>query len=495
MIKMYKNSLTIILVLLLSSPIFAQQKTSSDANEVAKFLAGKTSTKYANLQKKSWYKTHKKAVNTGWNKYTKATLSEINDWNSGAQISEETDNNTLFYPFSGPDFLYANAFFPDCKNYIMLGLEEPGSLPNLNSIPDSTIEKYLINVRKSLRYINKTGYFVTKHMLSQFSDLNLDGTLHVLLYYLAMSDCEVFATEQVYIDKKSKIRVYSTDPGKRFLKGTKITFKKAGDKRVKTVYYFRVNADNANMKLRPEFLQFVGSFGRFITYMKSASYLMHNKEFATIRNFTLRYSYKIFQDDSGIDYSDLNEKFDIQLFGTYSKTIKDFDYLFQEDLKVALANEKRPKKLPFKIGYNRWHNETVLMYGKYNPNKKIVATTDTDAVIVKKKVTNGTNGNKKKTESFAEYKPNKKDKVIFKVQIKMTSIPIHDKNYFKKLSYKTEYYKESGKYKYTIGNVSSYTECAKFKEAAKKAGFNGAFTIAFYKGKRIDIKQAIELSK
>ena len=35
----------------------------------------------------------------------------------------------MFYMFSGPDFLYANAFFPNASTYILCGIEPVGPVP------------------------------------------------------------------------------------------------------------------------------------------------------------------------------------------------------------------------------------------------------------------------------------------------------------------------------------------------------------------------------
>ncbi len=488
-----RNSTIIVFILILVSfNSIAQEKATANANEVAKFLAGKPSIKYAKLQKKSWYKTHKKDINWGWNQYTKKTLEQIKTWNTTTGLPTKSYSGTLFYPFSGPDFLYANAFFPNAKNYIMQGLEAPGKLPDFNKIPENTVKNYLIKLRKSLSYINKSGYFVTTQMLDEFSDLQLNGTIHVMLYYLAKNNFEVIETQKIYITKKGKAKVYSKYPGNSFLKGVKYTFKKVGEEQIKTAYYLRVNAENQALRYHPEFLKFVASFGKSTTYLKSASYLMHNKEFITIRNFVLKNSNDILQDDTGLDYSDLNKKFDIRLFGEYTKTIKVFNYRFQKDLQLALSKEKRNKDLPFHIGYNRWHDEAILMYAVANPNKKTesvetIAKTTTVPIIKKNEAENNSTEVLKGIEN--------KDVVTFKVQITMSNVPITNKKYFSKLGYQPDVYKEKGNYKYTIGNETTYAACKQYKSAAKALGFDDAFTVAFYKGQRIDVIKAIKLQK
>ncbi len=37
----------------------------------------------------------------------------------------------MYYMFAGPDFLYANIFFPYANTYILAGLEPVGQVPDL----------------------------------------------------------------------------------------------------------------------------------------------------------------------------------------------------------------------------------------------------------------------------------------------------------------------------------------------------------------------------
>jgi len=54
---------------------------------------------------------------------------------------------------------------------------------------------------------------------------------------------------------------------------------------------------------------------------------------------------------------------------------------------------------------------------------------------------------------------------------------------------------ESGFKKYSLGSFTTYKDALKFKKEVKRLGFRKAFLVAEYKGKRIDVKQAIKLEK
>jgi len=470
--------------------VISQSEVSTDI--IAKFIAGKPVKEFENLQNTKWYKQHKTEVETGWNKYTNSTLKKINSWINEAEINEPTDTGTVFYPFSGPDFLYANAFFPNANSYIMFGLEKPGNLPDFDSLKDSTIEFYLQNVRSSLRFINKVGYFTTKQMKADFENKNLNGTTHLILFYLSKSGYTVKSFEEIEIDKNGTIQKQVKNSNS--IKGIKIEFTKEGNKKNREVIYFRADVSNSNLKNRPEFMKYIQSKEKVITFIKSGSYLLHSNEFSYLKNYILSNSKKILQDDTGIDYSELLKVFDVSLYGKYTKTINEFDYMYQSDLHDSVLFSAKP--LPFEIGYNTWLGETLLLYGNINNNKKQKNNSIFKNIVTVEKENSSNIESETKIENNKKNNKtskNKDEKLVFKVQIKSTAVKIQNhKKYFKNLP-KIDFYEENGNFKYTIGSEDDYESCITLKQLAKKQGFPDAFCIAFHNGKKIDISKAIEL--
>lgn len=68
----------------------------------------------------------------------------------------------MFYMFSGPDFLYANAFFPYARTYILCGIEPVGALPDVARIDRQVLPFALANLRKSLESVLSFSFFITK---------------------------------------------------------------------------------------------------------------------------------------------------------------------------------------------------------------------------------------------------------------------------------------------------------------------------------------------
>tara|TARA_B100000965_G_C19564952_1_gene746375 strand:+ start:417 stop:1811 length:1395 start_codon:yes stop_codon:yes gene_type:complete len=89
----------------------------------------------------------------------------------------------------------------------------------------------------------------------------------------------------------------------------------------------------------------------------------------------------------------------------------------------------------------------------------------------------------------------KKEGLVFKVQLATTTNKIDpEPSNFKGLQ-GVSYYEAGGLYRYTYGEESSWTEASKLQDQAREHGFNDAFIIAFYEGKRIAVGEAVKLLK
>ena len=467
----------------------------------ARFLSGLNVTgNLSGLQKKSFYQQYVKQIEEDWTKVEKENLLHIKLWIKEKQITNVYDDTlTLFYPFSGPDFLYANSFFPYCNNYIMLGLENLGTLPDFASMSDSAVSKYLNDINYSLRYINKMGYFVTSQMQNDFNKHDLDGVIHVIMFYLARLKYEIVSATPVYINSFGKAT--PQEVGKTYSKeltGWKIEFWDQKSEIIKNIYYLKIDLKNENLKNQPDFYTFLSRFDEKITYIKSGSYILHNDGFSIMRKLVEKQSVKILQDDTGIPYYILKaDKFNIKLYGNYSKTIGDFAYMFQNDLYRDLMKvEEKERFLPFKIGYNAWYNETVLIFARTQSQvSNTVYVPDTTTVSKVVVVNENTNENKENTK-VDENLTTKNVGVVFRVQIKSSVKKIaNDSPVFQGLTPVHHYIGADGGYKYTFGSTTTLNDCLQLQKLAKSKGFNDAFVVAFSDDKRITIEEAKKLLK
>lgn len=98
-------------------------------------------------------------------------------------------------------------------------------------------------------------------------------------------------------------------------------------------------------------------------------------------------------------------------------------------------------------------------------------------------------------ESAPRNVPLPEDKVVFRVQIETSSLQLQ-KNDPKFMGEEVWEYKQSGLFKYTVGQfVEDYESANELKNKMREKGFQHAFVVGFLKGERISLEKAINLAK
>lgn len=341
-------------------------------NDLARFIGGlpllPESTIDSNLVKKKEWKLFSESFNKKWQKFESTRLSSVKNW----QKKELKDVNpkTLFYPFSGPDVLNAHAFFPKAEEFILVGLEPVGSLPNLKdkTFTDS-LSNYYDKINQSLYAILNFSFFRTLSMKDDLTNDELNGTLHLMMLFLERTNNQISDVNYVSVDTSGSLQYYtqafdSTSTVKN--KGVEIQFIDT-DSTMKKLYYFSINLHDSGFKKNKGFKKFISDKTEVTAYLKSASYLMHKSYFSAIRNLILEKSKSVLQDDSGIPYKYFEkEKWDVTLYGSYSAPIPMFDVHTQEDLKLKYSEDSlKIQRLNFGIGYSyKGENKSNLLLGK-----------------------------------------------------------------------------------------------------------------------------------
>jgi len=147
-----------------------------------------------------------------------------------------------------------------------------------------------------------------------------------------------------------------------------------------------------------------------------------------------------------------------------------------------LTNRKEEDYLNSKAGQLKSANAIVDALKKYKDHlikNEVVITDDIPVanVVKKKKVIP---------------KRVSKSKVIFKVQIASSTNKIAPKSYNFKGLKGVERVKIGTYYKYYLGKTESYTKIKSLKLKAKRKGYRSAFIVAFKKGKKVAVKDALK---
>ena len=332
----------------------AAQGVSPD--DAARFLAGmqpSAGSPLVALTKNPNWQRHAKWFDDNWNNLEKRQLSKVRAW-SEKHLKDR--QNTLYYMFSGPDFLYANAFYPQANTYLLSGLEPVGNVPNITERSINSLPRIQQAIGTSLRL----SFFITRDMASQLSGGDLSGTLPILYVYAARSGKTIHEVTAISLDREGVVHPTGKVDGRQSIPGMKIILS-SGDGPKQTLYYFRTDLSDAGVKAS-NFLEFAGTLGMGNALIKSASYLMHSGNFSRVRDFVLANSQQVVQDDSGIPLSAFKpDLWEFRPFGAYLGPIAVFPGRGQPRLAELFRKSKAPP-LDFGIGYrHRGHDSNLLL--------------------------------------------------------------------------------------------------------------------------------------
>jgi hypothetical protein len=323
-------------------PIQYQIIQRSSATDAARYLAGMPVSADSPLTKLTsdprWI-AHSNAMNAAFSKLDQVQLSDIRIWRAEFLATATKFSRPCLYFFSGPDFLYADTFYPDCNTYVLVSLESVESIPELQSMQPAVLQNTLQNIEVSLNTLLNFGYFETQDLRNYSERSQLKGILPIIFVFLARTGKEILNVDYNSLGKAGAL-------------GVKVTFLDPATGAHKVLYYFSADLSDDGLKRNSAVLRFCNSLGPTNSLLKAASYLLHQNGFSIARDYLLRVSASILQDDSGVPLRYYNSgKWTLRFFGSYTGPINLFKSFYQADLRQYYAKSS-PKPLTFGFGYH-----------------------------------------------------------------------------------------------------------------------------------------------
>ncbi len=330
----------------------ASAAETATADDTARILAGMPPSAGSPLAKftsdRGWQQ-HARHFNSAWSALDKRQISKIHAWSAEHLTARKP---VVFYMFSGPDFLYADAFYPGADTYVLSALEPVGDIPDLEGVSGAALSGGLGRMQQSLNSVLSYSFFITKKMKTDLRSGRFSGTLPLLYVFLARSGKTVKETTLVTLDAEGVVHPAADKAARDAPMGAKIVFTTGKDGKEQTLYYFSTDLSNDGVK-SSGFLKFCDGLGRGDSFIKSASYLLHSDNFSTVRDFMLDRSDALVQDDSGIPVRFFKEEeWKLLPFGNYVRPLSIFPRSYQPQL-ATLFHKDRAGPLDFGIGY-RW---------------------------------------------------------------------------------------------------------------------------------------------
>ncbi|RSK49248.1 hypothetical protein [Hymenobacter rigui] len=377
-----------------ATPATPATPDTSAMHNVAAFLAGLPVSRQSDLRpltaQPAW-QAYAADQTKSWTNYHTTRTAKIEEWAATELDSVRAASPTVFYPFSGPDFLNVTTMFPTSTTYVLMGLEPIGTVPDQATLENP---KLFPALKASLWSVLNFSFFRTNDMAVELNSkkpdsntlnkansivktaertnqrVNIGGVVPLLLLFAARTDHQVEALRYVQLTPEGQLTDADSatvqKPGLNVVPGVEVKLRsKAGQE--KTVVY--LSADISDWKLgntKDAALKYVRTLGPLTTYVKSATYLMHKSYFSKVRNLILERSNYLLQDDSGIAMKYFRPaEWQFTYYGTYKRPINLFAKQYQPALTAAYTDKANPPRpLPFGTGYNWRQNDSNLLLAR-----------------------------------------------------------------------------------------------------------------------------------
>jgi hypothetical protein len=322
-------------------------------NDSARFIAGLSNRQgpLTACEDQPAWRQYAAFINRSWERFDQKHLAPMREWAS--QELSTANTATVFYPFSGPDFVNMYTLFPHAKTYLMIALEPVGEIPDLAAADDN---HFFADLESSLCDLLQLNFFITDKLNHSLGKSELKGILPILLFFLAREQTQVVDVRYWAMKPDGTIAESPAagpgTSGRQDISGVRLDFTRPGSRENQTLYYFRVNLRNDSLKRREKFVSFLKGFGPLTTFAKAASYLMHKPGYSEIRQLILDQSFFVLQGDSAIPVKYFDRTiWNLRFFGTYTHPINYFKQYQQEDLAEIYQKGTDVYPLPFGIDY------------------------------------------------------------------------------------------------------------------------------------------------
>lgn len=292
------------------------------------------------------HKAFQGRAGAAWASYDKQVGQPLAAW-AGREINF-AKGGTVFYPFSGPDFLTVARVYPDAERYVLVAIQrarQPAHPESMNPVQRRAFEK---KFGLAWEKFGKLGYFRTEDLDDDQRDHDAGiGTTTILMAFAARLGYEVVGVAPLGFNAdKGEWEPVSVETRSN---SVRLSLQKAGRK--STLDYVRLDLSDNGLKAAEPQMAWIKRMAGKPTLLKAASHLLQEPYFTVLREALVADAPLIVQDETGLDYKDLSKLGTVRLYGNFAKTHGLFKTTTQPALAAAYKAEKKPGELPFAFSY------------------------------------------------------------------------------------------------------------------------------------------------
>lgn len=338
-----------------------QALTPAQLQDVATLLIGKepASGLPSAIRDNLKWKIYTQEVQNNWAEYTEKIGVPMEGW---AKQHIDISADTIFYPFSGPDFTTVYQLFPQAKRYVMVAMQHAGRPMNLGAYSPLITDQSLEQLTSAWQLYGTHGFFVTSYLdRYYYASQGKIGASTFIAIFLKLQGFDIERVTPIRVGAQGDVEELPSETQQ----WNSVRFNATKNGKSIVLDYLRMDLSNEGLQAAPAHAKLVQQMAVYPTLFKAASHLPQNANFNMIARAVLTHSPFIVQDETGINYTTLSQHFNSTLFGKF--TIPHHAFLsYQADLVRAYAQRTDIQPLNFRVGYYKDGNY-VLMVARRKP--------------------------------------------------------------------------------------------------------------------------------
>ena len=282
-----------------------------------------------------------------WDFYQKTIGQPLSIW-AEAEIAPKA-GGTVFYPFSGPDFVTVAHAFPKADRYVMVAMQAAGAPVTLATMPAARAQGFQAKFIREWMKFSRLAFFRTDDLnedqRDQFAPI---GVTTILSTFALYSGFDVMDIYPIAYDEQSDTFIKST-AGQ--WKSVRLVLSKAG--KPVTLDYVSLDLSDASLTKNEPMRKWLAREAKNPVLIKAASHLLQETYFSVMRDTLVANATMVVQDETGLNYTYLAEIGPVDLYGGFLYPHELFNRKKQESLAKAYRESTNVKPLPFAFSYNK----------------------------------------------------------------------------------------------------------------------------------------------
>lgn len=281
-----------------------------------------------------------------WDYYQKTIGQPMSEW-AKTEV-RRAPGGTVFYPFSGPDFVTVSHLFPQADRFVMVAMQAAGEPADMTNMSSGRMQSFQAKFMREWMKFSRLAFFRTDDLNEDLRDKHAQiGITTILITFALYSGYDVKAVYPIVFDEASGDYIKGNGPWK----SVRLELSKAGKPVV--LDYVSLDLSDDVLSQSASTRAWLARESRHPVLLKAASHLLQETYFAVLRDILVENATMVVQDETGLNYTNLAQIGPVDLYGGFLYPHELFNRKKQESLAQAYRESKDVKPLPFAFSYNK----------------------------------------------------------------------------------------------------------------------------------------------